>query len=583
MNRFLLLCCLFLTQIAVADQYRSKLYLDKSQRLGESVELSLEDLESQFDSLSDSYSKSSAGRHLARNFVNQKRYDKAIEFYEKALRAEGLSAIANYEMLKELAMVYVLQKNYPKAVATFRKLRSTTIASDPQTLLLMAQAQVGMGDYLGMSKTLDALLPDIKSLDEGQLKLLAGLYYKGGNNKRSEKVLRRLLDINARSPEYWRQLTAILLAQNKRRQALDQLELARQKKIPFRSQDVVLLSDLYVANGAAEKGARVLARGIASGEVENSFGNNKRLFEFWLQAREKDKAIVALEKALGLNYDTELYLQLAQLQMERENWSGMRRAVLGACSRTLQDRYVSRANLLLGVSQLKQGNNDGARRAFINATLISGEAEKARQWLAFIGAAEPSSAELEAITKPCAPGEARVMSSRTARLLAGDAVPAAAETASSATIDGSLQTKLIPSQGFFTVGLDRDDGDLGAAMRSSATSLGIALVKGGGSIDGALTLLIDSHDNGEQDLRLGFPYRGQPSARGRFRIKKQDDFSCVYRQYQGPGSGVLDALKGFAAEAERAGYSLTGQQRMVINTAGTSGDQVSMELQLGIL
>ncbi len=575
-----LLCCLTLIPQAGAEQYRSKLYLDKTQRLGKSAELSLKELEQQFDSLADSYSQSSAGRHLARNFVQQKQYDKAAEFYEKALSAKGLSDIANQEMLKELALVYVLQKNYAKAVATFRKLGNIGNA-DSQTLLLMAQAQAGMADYVGMSKTLDTLLPKMSRLDEAQLKLLAGLYYKGGNNRRSEQVLRHLLKVNSRSPEYWQQLTAILLAQNKRRQALDQLALARQKNIPFRSQDLVLLSDLYAANGAAEKAARVLEQGIGSGEVKNSFSNNKRLFEFWLQAREKDKATEALEKALRLSHNTGLYLQLAQLQMERNNWAGMQRAVLAACSRTLPDQYVSRANLLLGVSQLKLGDSESARRAFINATLISGESEKAQQWLAFMDAPQPTAQELELISKPCAPKLARVKA-------AAVTAPQVAETESKALspeadFDGSLPTKTVPPQGFFTVKLSQAEiDDLASAIRRNVTALGIALVKGGGSVDGSLTLLVEGGDKPGASYRLGLPYRGQPNARGRFRLLKPGEFHCLFRTYDGPGSGVADAIKRFAEEAKSAGYSLNGQRRLVINS-GASADQVSMELQLGIL
>ncbi len=588
--------CLSLISPAGAEQYRSKLYLDKSQRLGKSAELSLEELERQFDSLADSYSQSSAGRHLARNFVQQKQYDKAAAFYEKALRAKGLSDIANQEMLSELALVYVLQRNYAKAVATFRKLDNSGRSAEPQTLLLMAQAQAGMADYVGMSKTLDNLLPKMSRLDEGQLKLLAGLYYKGGNNRRSEQVLRHLLKVNSRSPEYWQQLTAILLAQNKRQQAMDQLELARQKNIPFRSQDVVLLSDLYAANGAAEKAARVLAQGISGGEVKNNFSNNKRLFEFWLQAREKDKATEALEKALRLSHNAGLYLQLAQLQMEQNNWAGMRRSVLAACSRTLPDKYVSRANLLLGVSQLKLGNSESARRAFINATLISGEVEKAQQWLAFINAAQPTAEELELISKPCAPQLARVRAAAVSAAqqvaeedgsgekgLGEKGLGEEGQAASSVEgTDGNLPTKTVPTQGFFTVKLSQGEiDDLSSTMRRNATALGIALVKGGGSVDGSLTLLIEGGDKAGASYRLGLPYRGQPNARGRFRLLKPGEFHCLFRTYDGPGSGVADAVKRFAEEASSAGYALNGERRLVINSGG-SADQVSMEMQLGI-
>ena len=78
---------------------------------------------------------------------------------------------------------------------------------------------------------------------------------------------------------------------------------------------------------------------------------------------------------------------LAQLQMEQESWRPMYDTMVRACGDPLQDRFVGRANLLLGVSQLKLGDNVAARRSFINATLIGGVNAQAGQWLQFMNAA----------------------------------------------------------------------------------------------------------------------------------------------------------------------------------------------------
>lgn len=58
--------------------------------------------------------------------------------------------------------------------------------------------------------------------------------------------------------------------------------------------------------------------------------------------------------------------------MEKEQWQAMQTMVLKACDGALPERLVARANLLLGVSQLKLGDTALARRSLINATVVGG-------------------------------------------------------------------------------------------------------------------------------------------------------------------------------------------------------------------
>jgi tetratricopeptide (TPR) repeat protein len=110
-----LLLGLALPAQAQEGQYRSKIRIDPSADLGGDTGLSVEELEKQISSITESYARSSAGRHLARHFVEQGEYDKAIDYYRTALAAGGLSDVANREMLREMAQVYLLDENYAEA------------------------------------------------------------------------------------------------------------------------------------------------------------------------------------------------------------------------------------------------------------------------------------------------------------------------------------------------------------------------------------------------------------------------------------------------------------------------------------
>ncbi len=594
----LLVLMLLLTQRVSAEYYRSKLYLDPNKKLNESASLSLQELEQQINSMTDAYGKSSAGRYLAHQYINQKDYAKAIEFYNTALDAEGLSSVANQELLKELASVYVLEEQYAQAITTLKRLT----VLDIEAQILLAQSYFGVQDYLSTVETLDKITPSSTAssateggLTENQLNQMLALYYKAGAYPQSETVLQQLIHRHPQTFKYWRQLTSILLAQNKRKQALDRLALARQKKLPFESKDVLLLADLYVANHVAEKGARTLEQAIDQGEIKDTEEYRKRIFEYWLQAREKEKAADTLKQSLDVIQDMDLFIRLAQLQMEQSHWKDMNLTLLTACGNVLQDKYVSQANLLLGVSQLKMGHKLDARRSFINATLIGGQSEKAQQWLDFIEAKPSSDDELSEISGPCHPRDRKVRYASIRRKPSAQVAIVANENSAqialtSDALTDTVETKTIEKQSLYGLNLTAKAEDIATSIKKNAIRAGIALVKSGGTIDGPLHILIEGNSAAGEikegqplKFRLAFPYKGKPRNKGPYRAKKAKEFKCAFVIFNGPGQEIPAAWGLLIKQSIAAGHTPTGESRMILTMdASNPTAEPAYELQLGI-
>lgn len=574
-----------------AEAYRSKLYLDPNKQLSETADLSLQALEKQINSITDAYTKSTTGRYLAHHYVKQKEYGKAIEFYNLALEAEGLSAVVNQELLKELASVYVLQQQYEHAVTTLNRLQMLDLGSQ----LLLAQSYFGVQDYLATVETLDKIPLTDAELTEQQLNQMLALYYKAGSYPQSQRVLQRLIDLYPQTFKYWRQLTSILLAQNKQRPALDQLALARHKKLPFELEDILLLADLYVANQAAAKGARVLEQAVLAGEIKRDESVIKRTFEYWLQAREKEKAVNTLEQSIDQIEDFDLFIRLAQLQMEQSDWKPMNTTMLTACKNVLEDRYVSQANLLLGISELKLGNKVSARRSFINATLLGGRGEKAKQWLDFMDAEPATDDERSEITGPCQPRDSKVRYAKTSRSPKVDIEMVAVANndptvANDEHVIGSVNTKTVEAQSLYGLNLTVKAEEIAASIKKNAFRAGVALVKSGGTINGPLHILFEGGASGEAltegeplNFRLAFPYKGKPRNKGSYRAKKAPAFKCAYLTFNGTAEETPAAWGSLIKRAIAAGYTPTGESRMILTmNASDPTAEPAYELQLGI-
>ncbi|MEH6588003.1 MAG: tetratricopeptide repeat protein [Halioglobus sp.] len=574
----LLIFSVLLAPVAFAQeqgQYRSRIMLDPLGEMGKGSEMSVAELEQQINSIDDPYAKSSAGRFLARHYVQQKDYVSAIEYYEQALMTEGLSDVANREMLRELAQVYLLDENYRQAAVVLQRALDIDLVPDARDFLLLAQAQYRLTDYVAVVAALDGIQANGLRLELQQMHQALALYYRAGAFEQCEGILKQLLKIEPGNPENWHQLASVYLQQNKRKQALDHLNLALEKKVPFTDAELLLLVDLQAINGNPHGAATILQSAIEQDVLPADAANQKKLFELWLQARERDKARTALERAARASGDTELYLYLAQLQMEDQEWQPMQATLLAACSEQLQDRYVSRANLLLGVSLLKQGRETEARRAFINATLIGGANAQAAQWLSYMEAQPASENELRRVRGPCYGSEGKknslddepVTQAKTAL-----AEPVVAET--SADASQPVLIKTVADMRFFYSSHSEPIAQLLPEVKSLAARLNVSLVKASGNANGPLHLL----SLPGEELRLAIPLRGSAQARGRYRIYNAEEFKCAYMTLDATAKEPLAAVAEFAEKVEASGHRLTSEYRLLMN----QGKNPTFELQLGI-
>ncbi|KZX58958.1 hypothetical protein A3709_15460 [Halioglobus sp. HI00S01] len=575
-----LLLALLLSQfVAVAlaqdtGQYRSRVLLDPLGDIGKGSEMSLQELEQSIDSIRDPYARSSATRHLARHYVNEGDYPAAIAWYREALRSDGLSAVANREMRRELAQVYLQAEEFAAAASLLDEVLAMELVPATADFLLLAQARYRLGDYVAVVVALDGVQAAGLTLDEEQKRQALALYYRAGAYPQCETLLRELLVAAPQEADYWHQLVSVYLQQSKRQAALDQLMLAMEQGVDFDPSQYVLLVDLLAVNGNPYGAASLLEQLMAAGTLPHSGAHLRKAFELWFQARERGRAQQALVAAARETGDTELYLYLAQLQLEDEAWPDVEQTVLLACQRRLEDRFVSRANLLLGVSLLKQGRDAPARQVLINATLVGGAHQQAAQWLRFMDAVPPNEDELRRVRGPCFGSEGKQL----ALIESMPQQPAPTQPESeleSADVDTVpvLEVQRAAATRYFFAAYDEPLEQLLPQMRTLAVRQSVSLVKASGTADGAPQFL------NLQNIRgIGIPLRGNAQTRGRYRVVSTKAFDFVSFAVS-PEAGVEAQLTAALASLEKAGIIPSGGWRLVPD----QGQNESLQLQLGVM
>ena len=136
-------------------------------------------------------------------------------------------------------------------------------------------------------------------------------------------------------------------------------------------------------HGVPYKAAVVLDREMNAGIVESNERNLRLVSQAWYGAREDQRSIPPLERAADLSKDPELYVRLAQSQINLENWKEAAEALqkgirLGGLKRSDQ------ANIMLGMALFNQKRLEQARRAFENAARDNRSKRAAGQWIAYV-------------------------------------------------------------------------------------------------------------------------------------------------------------------------------------------------------
>ncbi len=302
------------------EQYRSRMYIDMDVAPTENVSMSVGELERNLGSLQDAATRASAEKFLAQHFAGSKDYDKAAQYIEKALQNPAITTENKRDMLGQLARMALLQKNYDKAASAIQNFlavkQSSGDSADAEIYLLLAQVQYKRRNYVASAAAMDKALSLQKNPTTEQLKNALAIFYSTDSFDRAAQIMQRLVAADLNNAELWQQWTSLYLKAGKNSQALDVMALAWEKGIPFREQDILLLTDLYTINKIPGRGARVLEEAIASGRLKNSSKINDRLFRLWMQAGERDKAQVALAQAASDSNDVELQLHLAQRESD---------------------------------------------------------------------------------------------------------------------------------------------------------------------------------------------------------------------------------------------------------------------------
>lgn len=321
----------------------------------------------------------------AYNHYLQEDYQGAIRAYENVLKQEIPPALRQ-SSLKTTAQLYFTVENYPMALQRVQELIEIIDEPSGDVLMLLGQAYFQAGRYqeaLGPIKQgIDLYKSQGKTPKENWLLLLRVAYYELSDYRGMVSALNELLRYYPKD-SYMLTLAGAYSELGDTKKQLVLTEVLYEAGIISGSQHAVNLANLYLMHDIPYRAAEVLEKAFAENTVDETERNLRLLSQSWYQAREDKKSIPPLERAASMSDEGELYIRLAQSQLNLDLWDD----AIDSINKGLNRGGVKRrdkAYVMLGMAHLNRKRLDDAESAFLKARDAGGSDKAVNQWLAFV-------------------------------------------------------------------------------------------------------------------------------------------------------------------------------------------------------
>jgi tetratricopeptide (TPR) repeat protein len=216
------------------------------------------------------------------------------------------------------------------------------------------------------------------------LQLLLAIYLTRQDYAAATPVLVDLITHHPKiGASYWLQLSALYGIQEDIPRALAVLELAYRQGLVTQDRDLRRLAQLSQSGDMPLRAVRVLEDRIASKQIKSDVAAYELLGNSWILAREPQKGAEALARAAELSPKGNLYVRLAQVLLQNEQWLQAVEALQSAVAKGGLDD-PPKADLLLGIAYYNADRIAEARSSFIRARQAEKMRASADAWLEHI-------------------------------------------------------------------------------------------------------------------------------------------------------------------------------------------------------
>jgi tetratricopeptide (TPR) repeat protein len=323
-------------------------------------------------------------QNLGHAYLVQGDQERAAEAFEQSLAQDALPEQIALQMQYGVAQIRLAQGRPREAIRWLEQWFAKNANASADAHVLAAAAYQDIRDYRRAVTHIERAISASGKFEESWHQLLIACLLELGEHRRAARALVTLISKVPDKLAYWQQLAAVYMEMKEPMRALA-LQTIETRLHPPDARTVSQLADFYRQVGIPLKAAELLQKGMQRGLIAADADNTARLAETWLQAREYDRALEALQQAHEMQPRAQLQYQRAQILMSRADWKN----AMSALQQALRlDNFEQRGQawLMLGIAAHETGRIAQARESFQRATEYPEARSQASNWLRFIDA-----------------------------------------------------------------------------------------------------------------------------------------------------------------------------------------------------
>ncbi len=316
-------------------------------------------------------------------YAAQDKYKKAINAFREALKTEALPDQVQKSMRYNLAQLYAAASDWRNAAKAYEQWLLTAEKPSADSYAFGATVYAQLKQYSKAIPKIKKAISLTQKPRENWYQLLLSMLYQKKQYAEASHVLESMVAFWPDKKQYWKQLSGVYFTLKKNRKSLAVLELARKQGFLETERDLMNLINMYLLQGIPYKAAKLMESEIQAGRIKGTGKNLQKLGEAWMRARETDQALKQLQAAAQAQKKGILYLRLAQLYTDKENWS----KVVELSNKALSAgglKHPGDAYMLRGMAQYESGKKKSAIASFSKALKYAKSKHQAAQWIKHI-------------------------------------------------------------------------------------------------------------------------------------------------------------------------------------------------------
>jgi len=317
-------------------------------------------------------------------YVQQSKYQLALDYFEKCLAKDSLPGAALQGMLYSLAGLYAAEGQYLKAIEMMREWFRYEEEPVVDAYMIIASSFTELQRYDDALPYVRKAIEKSEEPNEDWYMLELAIYFEKERYRDAVKVLRKMVQFWPDDAKYWDMLVGAHLELKDDKKALDTMMVAYARGHIQSEQKIIALAQLNMVLDIPYTAGAIIEESIAAGKVEANKDNLEIQLQAWLSSKEYERAVRTIDRLGPLAEDGSYFMQKAGIHNELGEWEQVTTSVDRALDKGLKDPTA--AYMLAGMAQTELKRFSAALTAFRSAR-ESGNAkqrENATAWIDFL-------------------------------------------------------------------------------------------------------------------------------------------------------------------------------------------------------